>query len=260
MRETGGDVSNELENARGARGISPLHPEILLKHRRKHLDSVRCENCSVAQYEMLLTWDTLLFVLPIALAIVLGAGALTGLVGEVELDLDTVDVDVDIDVDADADGDGDGEAHSVLAVLAWLGLGRAPLTVLLTIGLLTFGGTGLALRGSIGPILALAVALVLSPLATSVLGRTIGRYMPTSETYVQTRGALVGCSGFARLPVTGEFGVAQVTDDGGTLRQIRCRIEESDESIDKGGPLVVVDYDETSRTYTVAPISASIST
>lgn len=200
----------------------------------------------------MLTWDTLIFALPIAVAIVLGTGALSGLT-DVELDLD-----LDLDVDADADVDGDADGHAWIEVLAWLGVGRAPLMVLVTVGLLAFGITGLLARLFVGPLLALVVALFASPFATSAAGRVLGRYMPTSESYALGRNALVGCAGTARLAVTRTFGVAQVIDESGTLHEVRCRIDDTAEegsTITKGAALVVVDYEDSTATYTVAALN-----
>lgn len=202
----------------------------------------------------MLTWDTLIFALPIAVAIVLGTGALSGL-GEADIELD---LDLDVDADADVDGEGEAEGHSWIEVLAWLGVGRAPIMVLLTVGLLAFGITGLLARLFVGPFVALGLALVVSPFATSATGRVLGRYMPTSETYALERNALVGCAGTARLAVTRSFGVAQVIDESGTLHEVRCRIDDTaaeGTTITKGGALVVVDYEDSSATYTVAALN-----
>ena len=203
----------------------------------------------------MLTWDTLIFALPIVVAIVLGTGALSGL-GEVDVELE-----LDIDVDADVEGDGDGESDAWLGVLAWLGVGRAPLMVLLTVGMLAFGTTGLLFRMLVGPLAALAIAFLVAPLATSVCGRVLARYMPTSQTYALGRDALVGCAGTARLPVTRAFGVAQIIDESGTLHEVRCRVDDSANdgaTIAKGTPLVVVDYEDSSATYTVAVLNHDV--
>ncbi len=202
----------------------------------------------------MLTWDTLIFVLPIVMAMVLGTGALTGGFG------DDVDIDLDLDVDGDADVDGEAEPSAWLNALAWLGVGRAPIMILLTVALLTFGVVGLVLKPLLGPILALVMSLVLTPVATSSAGRTLARYMPTSESYVVGRHALVGCSGTARLPVTRTFGVAQVIDESGTFHEVRCRIDDTigDGSISKGDALVIVDYEESTATYTVAALNDAI--
>ncbi|MEM9072643.1 MAG: hypothetical protein AAGE52_29315 [Myxococcota bacterium] len=200
-------------------------------------------------------WDILIFLLPIALAIVLGAGAVSGLFGDADVDIDVdVDVDVDADVDGDADGDTDG-ASWVTGVLSLLGVGRAPLTVLLSTGLLAFGGLGLILQPLIGTLLATLASLVSAPLAMGTVGRVLGRYAPSSETYATTAVHLIGCTGVARLPVSDGFGVAQVTDDHGSLHQIQCRVESGlsdSDDIAKGETLVVVDYDADAGRYTVA--------
>ncbi|MBO6936383.1 MAG: DUF1449 family protein [Deltaproteobacteria bacterium] len=169
---------------------------------------------------------TLLFVLPIVLAIVLGAGASSGL-GDLG---DGPDLEVDHDVD--------GDAHH--PVLELLGVGKAPLMVLLSAGLLGFGATGLGVGAISSGWIALVVASVAAPIAMGLLGRFLGRTLPTSESYAVDQDALIGRLGVARLRVEADFGVAQVRDAHGSLHEIRCRAEAP---VEAGETLVVVGFD-----------------
>jgi len=167
---------------------------------------------------------TLLFALPIVLAILLGAGALSGL----------GDVGDGPDLEVDHDGD---VAHPVLELL---GIGKAPLMVLLSAGLLGFGAIGLGVSALTSSWIALAVALVAAPVSMGLLGRLLGRTLPTSESYAVDHDALIGRIGVARLRVETDFGVAQVRDQHGSLHEIRCRAEEP---VAAGETLVVVGFD-----------------
>ena len=69
---------------------------------------------------------------------------------DADLDLD-VDVDIDVDVDADLDGDVELEGSFLpLAILGWLGIGKAPLILLLAIDFSTWGVSGWLLNVIIG--------------------------------------------------------------------------------------------------------------
>ncbi|MDX1532375.1 MAG: DUF1449 family protein, partial [Rhodothermales bacterium] len=85
------------------------------------------------------------------------------------------DLELELELDADADAESDGD-HAWMEMLAWLGVGRAPLMVLLTVGLLAFGITGLLLRPLVGPIVALLVALVAAPLAYLAMDRWLDAF------------------------------------------------------------------------------------
>ena len=65
---------------------------------------------------------------------------------------DDFDIDADADVDVDADIDTDGD-FGTGQILGWLGLGKAPLVLLLAIDLSTWGITGWLLNVIIGSVI-----------------------------------------------------------------------------------------------------------
>lgn len=174
-------------------------------------------------YWILLVAGTLLFLL------VIGTG---GGEDDVELDSD-VDADLDMDLDAeanlsavesefDAELDGEGE-FSLGAMLGWLGIGKAPLLLLLAIDLSTWGLVGWMLNvlagGLLGSIPTGAVGgLVLGgsfgiALATgSALSHPIGKiFAAFGEDASDDR--LVGCVGrvsSARLPSVRSQQIGQI--------------------------------------------------
>ena len=184
----------------------------------------------------------MLFGLCIALAVVLGAGALAGL-------FDGLDADLDVDAEVDVEGDAAGSGATPWAT--WFGVGRAPLGVLLSAALLVFGGTGLALSSLISPWVALVGATTLSGATTSLIGRSIARWAPTAETYVVDRSALIGCAGSARIRVDDAFGVAHVRDRSGSLHEVSCR---SSDPLPAGSAVVVVAYDDEAKRFEVVPL------
>ena len=188
-------------------------------------------NFSNLPYWIFLTAGVLLFLL------VIGTGG-----GEDDLDLDgDVDVDLDIDVDADLELDIDASVSAVESefdteldaefslgqVLGWLGIGRAPLLLLLAIDLSTWGMAGWMLNVLVGGLLGavpvgLAGGAVLGgsfaiALATgSALSRPIGKIFASfGEDASGDR--MVGCLGrvsSARLPSvrTQQIGQVDVLD------------------------------------------------
>ncbi len=212
----------------------------------------------------------LVFYLPIAFGAILAAGAALGLLeglpdAEVELDLDVdVDADVDVDLDAEAEADGEGEVGAGpglgAALLTFLGVGRAPLGILVMSACFLFGVVGLAFDRALEALLgsgaawvglSAALAAVVTALGTGAVGRGLGRLVPSKETYASRKTDLLGRAGTAALPTDGTFGRARVTDAGGAVLEVRCRTID-EEALARGEPLVVVDFDEEEDTYLVA--------
>jgi len=171
-------------------------------------------------YWMLLVAGVLLFLL------VIGTGG-----GDDDVDLDSdVEIDADFDLEADAvsavesefDTELDAE-FSLGQVLGWLGIGRAPLLLLLAIDLSTWGMVGWMLNVLVGGLLgAVPVGLVSGAvlggsfavaLATgSALSRPIGQIF-ASFGEDASRDRMVGCLGrvsSAKLPSVRTQTIGQV--------------------------------------------------
>ncbi len=211
--------------------------------------------------------------------IFLGAGvALFGLVilsggGDDDLDAD-IDADVDADVDAGLDTDIDadtggsggvpldvdqeGDGFSPLQVLAWIGLGRTPLILLLAMDLTLWGFLGWGLTVAVGEALAtapgrwFAVGVFLGSLAFalfvgSVLSRPIGRVFASfSEDASGDR--LVGCAGavtsaFVPLEDSGKIGQVDVKDASGNLVTISAKLPTwAQITLRRGAKVLVIDH------------------
>jgi membrane protein implicated in regulation of membrane protease activity len=190
-----------------------------------------------------------------------------------DLDLDhDVDLahDADLDHDADVDHDVDHDAGlegapNVLTLLAFVGMGKAPLAVVL---LILFGAIGLlgwilnslvlSLLGAYPGIAFAAIAplsLVTGGLISSRISRLIGRALPPVSTTAMRAQALVGRSGTVISPyVDAKYGMVHLRDQGGTLISVFA-VNPSEQVIKRGCEVVLVSYDEAKRHYTVAPLN-----
>ncbi|MEM1418793.1 MAG: hypothetical protein AAGH15_28115 [Myxococcota bacterium] len=202
----------------------------------------------------------LLFYLPIAFGALLAGGAALGLLElGPDADLD-MDVDADLDAEAEADAEGDAEGGLAATALSALGVGKAPLGVLLMSACFLFGLSGLAadlvlelLLGESAAWLPLSaiVATAAALFGTGATGRAFGRLVPTRETYASRKTDLLGREGRALLPTDARYGVATVLDAGGAHLRVRCRTLDTDPPLAAGEALVVADYDEDDDTYLV---------
>jgi hypothetical protein len=236
--------------------------------------------------QLLLTWCNLIFVVPFGLAVVyLALYTLSGVTfGEADADgdihadahLDTdahVDVDTDadahVDVDAETDSHADAaEGHVSLhsAAMAFLGVGRVPLSVLLTVLLMTWGATGFMVNQIAGPrlgagprpaMLSIPVAALVSLALTRLLVRAIERWLPLNETTARRRHELLGRSGQAIFPIDQRFGLAAVRDDRGELYQVPCQLDPKlEEPIAKGAGVRLVAYSAKTKSFYVTSESS----
>ena len=223
--------------------------------------------------QWLVNWWNLIFVLPFGLALLyLGLYTVSGVTfGESDLDADhDFDADGDVDADADADVDHDvdhgvdadtdadvdhdtdtdseheGQFSPALAVVSWLGVGKVPLSIVLMVFLLTWGGAGLlcnlllAHRGAAAAAVSVPMALMAAVLVTHWVSWFIGRFLPLYETTAKRRHALLGAVGTAIFQIDQRFGMASVRDDTGDLYQVPCRTDG--QPVPKGSTVKLVSY------------------
>ena len=184
---------------------------------------------------------------------------------DLDHDLDH-DVDHGLDQAADHDVDHhlDHEAHAdsvgALSVLAFIGLGKAPLLVVL---LILFGAIGIlgwsmnyAVQRALGayPDVAFAAVLPLAVVAGSLVSsrtaRLIGRALPPISTTATRAQAFVGKRGTVISPfVDGAYGQVHVRDSGGTLISVFA-VTEAEAPIGRGSDVVLVSYNPEKKLYT----------
>jgi hypothetical protein len=214
----------------------------------------------------LLQWWNLIFVLPfvgaVAYILVLGFGGL-GYDGDAH--------GGEHALGGDHDGAGhngaahDGTAHDasggIAAALDFLGVGRAPLTIVLPTFWLIWSFTGIATNIILGQFVEMqgayaAVSIALATLSaatiTGTLSRSLARVMPRTETYGVATEDLVGLVGVAGYPgISGRFGEARVYDGHGNQHTVSCRLRKDAEPIRPGDTLLLIEYDRANRLFLV---------
>jgi len=199
-----------------------------------------------------LSWQSVIFYIPLAVGILLVLGSAFG--GH--------DHGVGGGHDAagghDHDHDADHHHGPVGRMLEMLGVGRVPVTVVVMMASLLFGGTGIILNRILASLnlpaalygaAAVGGALVMTAALTGWATRLLGRIMPTTETYVVTRHDFAGCTGKLLLPADATSGYAQVKDREGNVHNIKCRTVGA--ALAKGQEILVVEYDDETKTYVV---------
>ncbi len=235
-------------------------------------------------WPFLASWYNLPYTGLVAVSLLLALVQLMGLGGEPaeDSDLDSAEADVDSDVDADADVDSDVDSDadsdvdqdvdhdldheaavpSALGLLAFLGLGKAPLFVVLPI---LFGAIGLlgwlfnafaqSVLGGLAAwsfLLGLLLALLAGSLASARLARLIGAALPPLTTTATRAAALVGRQGTVISPfVDDHYGLVHLRNAGGTLMSVFA-VTEDGARLRRGQPVVLVAYEPDQRRYVVA--------
>jgi hypothetical protein len=228
----------------------------------------------------LLAWYNIIFVAAGAMALLFTLLSLIALgsTGDVDVDSDfdsdidlDADVDVDLDVDVDVDADIDTEVHGgagdlvagpVAGFLGFIGLGKVPLSILITIFGYTFGLTGLIANdvfitdsGSVTAAFAMSLGLssLVSVVSLRLLSGLMHRYLPTLATAVVPRKKLIGLEGEASLPINERVGEVQVYDQFGTLHNLACRVRPGQPEIAKGVNVILVGYQADESFFYVGP-------
>ncbi|MBA3272861.1 MAG: DUF1449 family protein [Chthoniobacterales bacterium] len=202
---------------------------------------------------------------------------------DADADLDAhADVDADSDVDADghaevsaaSHGASHGDAHShaessqqsstplFMSMLTLIGVGRAPLGLVLMILLMTWGFIGFATNNAVRPVMprdwmvalaSLPIAAIGSMALTGGMARMVARFMPTSETSARKRSELCGNVGEALYEISDTFGMVVVRDSQHNRFQVPCRVGQGREAIAKGAQVLLVKYDEADESFIVRP-------
>ncbi len=190
--------------------------------------------------------------------------------GELDSDIDiNVDsngfsLDADVETDMDADMDGDGEDISPFQILAWFGLGKAPLMILLGIDFSAWGVAGWTLNIILGSLtgtipyrffglggLVFFVSLFIGLWTGKLLSYPIGQIFSSFGEDV-TSERLIGCVGTVSsktIPylIEGKIGQADVYDTASNLVTISVSLPHwADVIPHHGQQILIIDRQEHS--------------
>jgi len=213
----------------------------------------------------LLQWYNLVYAIPVAFGILAIAGSALGFgdhEGGHDHDFgDGHDGHLEHDHDAGHEHDNGHEQGSGTKILSAIGVGRVPLSILLAMITMIFGGTGLivnivldslGLSAGIMFIFTCPVALIISLVLSGLMARLVGRFMPTTETYVVKKKQLQGSVGTLITSVDSRFGLLQVRDRFGHLHQVSCRTISDGAELAKGVQVLLAEYNEKEGIYYVS--------
>ena len=213
------------------------------------------------------------FTILLALCLLFGVLQLVGLGGEAEHDADAdadlhldhdLDQDLDHDLDHDADHDGEAESNDIgtFSLLAFLGVGKAPMAVVLMLLLGAVGVVGLVLNSIVAsvaqpyPLVALVgvmpISLIVGGFISSRISRFIGRALPPISTTATRAQALVGKGGVVISPfVDGKYGMVRLRDRGGTQINVFATSLEA-QPLSRGQHVTLESYDESKKQFRVS--------
>jgi membrane protein implicated in regulation of membrane protease activity len=221
---------------------------------------------AVSFLRFLAAWANAPFAIAGGVALLFGLLQLTGVLGllaggehgEGDHDVDAGEAGHDVD-GHDADGhdgdhDAEGEQGFVSALLAPLGFGRVPLTIIGEAFLLAFAFTGVALNArylSVGkpPTLSLLwtipSGLTAGYLLVFLLAKWLGPVLGSENQRATSRAELIGEEGIViSSKVTSEFGEIRIRDKSGHDLRLICRLAAHVGATPcEGARVAVVDYD-----------------
>ena len=148
---------------------------------------------------------------------------------------------------------GDHGATPMHTLLGILGIGRAPLPIIVEAFFLVWGLSGcllnqILLKGVASPSLlqalpVMGIAAACGLVGARVVAEMLGRLMPQEESLVVSRQELYGLKGKVAFPVSETTGRIMVYDDHGSLHDESCRVAPGHPPIERGHKAMVLDRD-----------------
>lgn len=215
--------------------------------------------------EWFFAWYNVPFLISVAVGVLLMlAEVVTGGLGE----MGDLDADADLDVDADMDVDADGGGTDLVGPLAWLGVGKVPLSVLVELMLVSFGCAGLFVNAAstrvplmgepLGFALALGTALLVAPMVAGTVGRLLAKWTPDEGSLSTGPRAYLGQVGVATSRITASVGQVRVRLAADEAAVILAACLPQGE-VARGTEVVVVSHDATRNLFVVEPVELTVS-
>ena len=150
-------------------------------------------------------------------------------------------------------------------LLGLFGVGKVPITIVLMMAFLLFGGAGVVMNRlleshfrspQVYGWISFAVAIFVALILTGSLAKLAGRLMPSSETYNVTKEDLVGKVGKLVVPTDESGGLLQARDREGNLHQVQCRTNKGD--LPNGTEVLILDHDPGTNMFIVEAAPESV--
>jgi len=181
------------------------------------------------------------------------------------------DLDHDFGHDVDHDHDGhadhiDGEHNIVIRALSVLGMGRVPLSIVLTTFSMVWGVVGFSMNRVFDSMYVpdflyfwapMIVAFFAASFLTGLISRIIAKIMPKTETYAAKPASFIGKRGKVVYTVKEDSGMIRVLDDGSNIIDLEARVESGEDPIGSGRAIVVTSFRQETGDYVVARHSFS---
>ena len=176
--------------------------------------------------------------------------------------------------DSDVDGDGIPDAletdhhHTHVSALEWLGLGKAPLSVLLQTALISFGLTGMLVNAACHDLfvgwwdaaafpMALVLGFAAAVAATGGVGRMFAVFMPPENATSRKPGEFVGRLGTAATRITLTIGQVRLSGDEEVTLLNAFSDPAMVPTIERGAEVHIVGYDSERRMYRIIPVQTT---
>ena len=213
---------------------------------------------------MLLKWENLVFILPMAFALLLlGVSMLGG--GHHDGDHDADGHVGAHEVDGYGSGGADNDASFFSRMLDVLGVGRVPVSILVFTWCMLFGFIGLTLEHYVfaflpalylNVVVSGVIAFITSGLLTSMLARLIGAIMPRLESYGERKQDFINREAEVRYTITASSGTVTLIDKYGNLQQLQVYLDSScKEAIPPHTKVILLSYDPAEDAFLAAPSS-----
>jgi len=208
----------------------------------------------------LTTWNNLIYLFALAVAAVFSSlqvflGFLPDAI-DADVDIDG-DGDVDLEVDIDLDGDLGEQATFIGNAMAFLGFGKAPLTILALTFLMLFGTIGLISSAIVKMVVIVPVMptlvnfflvfgnFILAAVLTGRLAKFLNRLLPGHISTARKGSKEVGAEGEAASTITEKGGQVLI----GPSRWVDAVTGPGRPEIPRGTPVMLVDYDKENLRY-----------
>lgn len=152
---------------------------------------------------------------------------------------------------------GSGFSQKVMDIL---GIGQAPITLLLGIFMFCWGACGMTMNQLFSgagkyPLVyiwpSMIITFAVSFTVTRAMAALVARLLPAEETFGVSRRELIGLTGKAVFTISAKGGTIDIHDRYGTVHREQAKTGEADIDVMSGTEALVLDYDDSDHKFIV---------